>query len=133
MDILITLGLMAASIFPLTKVYDFVVEKILRKWDENLMSQIPPMPVQVRYLGGPLDGHVDLISADSRKPFFIAPYIPQDESQRGEQFGEVHGTPLYKPNLAYYREVTDSEYFYVRDITHHELAAVMQTGMPPSV
>jgi hypothetical protein len=68
-----------------------------------------------------------------RQPFRFTPYVPEEEDKRGEQFGQFAGQPLHVPNLAYYREVQEDQYFYVRDISHDEYALVTQTGTPPPI
>ena len=106
---------------------------VLTNVEETIQEHVPPVPTKVKYLGGPFDGRIDLVHEDKKKPFFIAPYVPKDEEKRGEVFGQINGVPMYKPNLAYYREVTDEEYFYVRDITHEEYGFLVETGQPPEV
>ena len=106
---------------------------VLARWEDVIQAQVPAVPSKIKYLGGPLDGRVDLIAEEKKKPFFIAPYVPKDEEKRGEVFGIINGIPMHKPNLAYYREVTDEEYFYVRDITHEEYGFLVETGQPPSI
>jgi hypothetical protein len=109
------------------------LNSILSKWEEIIQATVPPVPAKIKYLGGPYDGRVDLIQEEMKKPFFIAPYVPKEEDKRGEVFGVINGIPMHKPNLAYYREVTDEEYFYVRDISHSEYEHLVETGTPPTI
>lgn len=109
------------------------LSRVLSRIEDAIVEQVPPVPTKIKYLGGPYDGRVDLIHEDKKKPFFIAPYIPKNEDERGEVFGVINGVPMYKPNLAYYREVTEEEYFYVRDISHEEYGFLVETGQAPEV
>lgn len=134
MNTLLTLSLLAISGYFITAVaWRLFLKNVLTKWEAVIQAQTPPVPAKVKFLGGPYDGRVDLIHEDKKKPFFIAPYVPKAEEERGEVYGVINGVPMHKPNLAYYREVTDEEYFYVRDITHEEYGFLVETGQPPSV
>lgn len=133
MDILLTLALMAISLPVFSLIWHGLLRTVLIRLDERIESDVPPIPAKIRYLGGPFDGRIELVHESQRKPFFIAPYIPKNPDERGEQYGEVHGMPLFKPNLAYYREMTPEDYFYVRDITHEEYGALLETGLPPAI
>ncbi len=132
MDILLTLLLTALSVPVFVGAWQLVLHKILFRWDSKIRASIPPVPVKVRYLGGPLDGRVDLVPEDIKQPFFVLPYIPVEEDKRGEQYGEMFGKPLHKPNLAFYTQVEDDSYFYVKDISEEEFKQIMVDGTPPS-
>ncbi len=134
MTTLLIISLLTLGGYALTAlVWRIFLKSILSRWEDAIQAQVPPVPSKVKYFGGPLDGRVDLITEEKRRPFFITPYVPKDETKRGEVFGIVNGMPMHKPNLAYYREVTDEEYFYVRDITHEEYGFLVETGQPPSI
>ena len=132
-DTLILLGLIAGGYTVAVVTWRVFFNEVLTKWETRIQSSIPPVPSKVKYHGGPLDGRMDLIPEEKKKPFFIAPYVPKDEEKRGEVFAVVGGQPMHKPNLAYYREVTEEEYFYVRDISHEEYGFLVETGEAPSV
>jgi hypothetical protein len=131
--LLIILALATVGYMITIVAWNAFLKHVLERWEDTIQAQIPPVPSKVKFLGGPYDGRVDLIHEDKKKPFFIAPYVPNEEEDRGEVFGVINGIPMHKPNLAYYREVTDEEYFYVRDITHEEYGFLVETGQPPAV
>lgn len=86
---------------------------------------------EVKFLGGPLDGKS--LPVDETQDFYVTPYIPEDESERGEPVGHLGDKLFYQPKFGYYQQVTDDEYFYVRDITEQELERVQATGELPEV
>ena len=131
-DSLTLIGLLVGGYIFSVVTWRVFLNQVLAKWETRIQESIPPVPSKIKYLGGPLDGRMDLIPEEKKKPFFIAPYIPKDEEKRGEVFAVIAGQPMHKPNLAYYREMTDEEYFYVRDISHEEYSFLVETGEAPA-
>lgn len=90
----------------------------------------------MKLYSGPLDAQVHEIKGNNIPGFVVAPYIPRDENglPTPDEDHIVHadnGMAYVKPNLAYYQQVTDEDYIYVRDITEHELKKI-QLGQLPS-
>lgn len=134
MDIITFIALGIVSYGFTAGLWSLFLHQVLQRWDKKIESVIPRIPVKVKYLGGPYDGHMDLVEEDKKKPFFITPYFPKDAESEPELIGVTpFGAPVYKPSLAYYREVTDEEYFYVRDISHEEYNFLVETGQAPAV
>lgn len=91
----------------------------------------------VKLFSGPNDGEVHEIPGERNElpHFFIAPYVPRDEDGNPipdeENIVNARDGILYvKPNLAYYQQVTDEEYIYVRDINEHELKKIQMGQLP---
>jgi len=99
----------------------------------------------VKMLGGPFDGQFERVPKEKKDDgtwtdpphFFIAPYQPEpdeDGNPPSENIvGWMRGTLYIRPNYAYYQQVTDVEYFYVRDIDEDEISKIQHTGQLPDV
>jgi hypothetical protein len=103
---------------------------LLRNARKAQATQKPPT-FEVKCFGGPCDGHTHEVHGKDgkRNPFYVTRYIRTDEDGMPleEDFrGEFMGMQMYSPSLAYYRQVEGSDYFYVRDITQEEAAALMR-------
>jgi hypothetical protein len=105
--------------------YDALVNEL----KQSVVDQMPK-PHTIRFYGGPLDGKEDKVLHDS--PFGFIEYIPEDEESR-QQIGEVMGQPIFAPKIAYYRMVTEGDYFYVRDVTADEARKAAGGIMPEAV
>lgn len=97
-----------------------------------------PPPVQtVNLYSGPNDGEVHEVpgSKEELPPFFITPYVPKDENgmpipDEDHIMHSENGMLYVKPNLAYYQQVTDEDYIYVRDINEHEFKKIRLGQLP---
>lgn len=89
----------------------------------------------VKCYDGPCHGHIHSIVMPERPNWYISPYVPTDEDgvpDMENAIGQIKNTVYFEPNLAYYQQVDDEDYFYVRDITKAELDALVQHGVTPS-
>lgn len=91
----------------------------------------------MRLLGGPADGTVEKIVEDKRPDFFVAVYPPKldENGQPPEEniVGHMYGKFYVRPNYAYYKQITDEDYFYVRDLSEKEMQKIAVTGELPEV
>jgi hypothetical protein len=87
---------------------------------------------KVKFFDGPLNGSVQEVSDDS--PWYTFPYLPddQDEWEEDESRKPVEGMRYIKPHWAYYQQIEDENYFYVRDIREDEMMELHQDGKLPS-
>lgn len=97
----------------------------------------PPVTQHVKLYSGPNDGEVHEIPGKKEElpHFFVAPYLPTDENGMPvpDEDHIVHsgnGMMYVKPHLAYYQQVTDEDYIYVRDISEHELKKINLGQLP---
>jgi len=100
----------------------------------------PPKPETsvIHLYSGPNDGQVHEIrgSKDELPHFFVTPYLPRDENgdpvpDEERMVPGASGMVFLKPALAYYQQVTDNDYIYVRDINENEFQKIRMTGEPP--
>lgn len=94
-----------------------------------------PKSSVVRLFSGPNDGEIHRIAGDKEQlpPFFVAPYVPKDENGMPKEeniIGQMNGMAYIKPSLAYYQQVTDEDYIYVRDINEFELEKIKLGELP---
>lgn len=93
----------------------------------------------IHLYSGPNDGEVhEVPSAPEDLPhFFITPYMPKDENgmpdPSEENIVQAGGMIYVRPNLAYYQQITEEDYFYVRDVDHTEVQKIQLTGELPSM
>lgn len=102
---------------------------------------VEPKPITqsiIHLFDGPHDGTVQKIpmEADKLPHYFVTPYVPLDEDGNPvpDESHIVHqgnGMVYVRPNLAYYQQVTEEDYFYVRDINEQELKKIQITGELP--
>jgi hypothetical protein len=89
----------------------------------------PPEPVvhKAQFFGGPLDGRKEDITLDELPPFFMSPYLTDE--QRDDM---MHGLRTM-PSIAYYVRIDDDSYFYKRDVTPDEIPNIQNNGgLPPN-
>jgi hypothetical protein len=84
-----------------------------------------------KFYGGPLNKSTQPVPLEA--PYLVFQYIPEDETERGEIIGHLGERVFYQPSIAYYQQVTDQEYFYVRDLTNEEAALLVSQGVLPPV
>lgn len=90
----------------------------------------PPALRKITFFGGPMDGN-EVEVPDSFGQYHIAPYVPDDESER-EQIGEIGGQAIWQTAFAFYNAVGDEgAYFYVRDVSYSEVMELSQHGKIP--
>jgi hypothetical protein len=101
----------------------------------KLEQEIAEHTYNVNCFGGPCDGHKHQITMPERPHWYISPYLPTDddgqpkEENRIGYLGEMH---YFKPNIAFYQQMSEEDYFYVRDITESELHNLTTSGVVPS-
>lgn len=102
-------------------------------------EQAPPPMATIRLYSGPNDGEVLRVPGGKEElpHYFVQPYVPRDENGMPipDEENIVHsanGMLYVKPSLAYYQQITDEDYIYVRDINESELAKI-QMGLLPVV
>lgn len=83
-----------------------------------------PEPTKVQFYGGPLDGMVQPVEPSS--DFVVAPYLPRTEDgevdiSEAKVVGHMGDKVYFEPSLAYYQQIMDDSYFYVRDISTTEM------------
>lgn len=119
----------------------YVLPRLVKRFVPPNFGLTIPEPQQpkssiVRLFNGPNDGQVHEIQEDL-PDFFITPYLPTDEDGNPmpdeENIVRQNGMVYVKPNLAYYQQITEEDYIYVRDIDHEELNKIRITGELPPV
>ncbi len=90
----------------------------------------------VHMFGGPLEGEVHEIRADTLPHYFVTPHMPKDEDghpiiTEENVVAGPNGMSFVKPAIAFYTQMTDNEYLFVRDITEAELNKLRMTGELP--
>jgi hypothetical protein len=103
---------------------------VLKPWEDRINDLIPDVPNLIQFTGGPLNGTANLV--EEIKPFYVAPYIPENEDER-KLWGTLGDKPIFYPQLAYYTQISEDEYLYVRDISEQEFYHLRVTGQQPSV
>lgn len=107
----------------------------------DLALPMPPEPPHniIRLFDGPNDGQVHevRVAQDQLPHFFVAPYLPLDEDgnpapDESNIVQQANGMVFVKPSLAYYQQVTEQDYFYVRDITDNEFNQIKYHGQLPT-
>lgn len=92
----------------------------------------------IHLYSGPNDGEVHrIMAAEAELPaYYVSPYMPKDEDGNPnpdeanlQQMGG--GMVFIRPSLAYYQQVTETDYIYVRDVTQPELDKLRLTGELP--
>jgi hypothetical protein len=106
-----------------------------RMW--KLGEAKPREDFTVKMFGGPHDKTVQQIPYEKnaeQPPFIVSPYPPQldDEGQPPQEniVGWMRNTLYVRPNYAYYQQISDEEYFYVRDLNEEEIVKLQQGQLP---
>lgn len=118
----------------------FLIYIVPKLWKLGDGESKKPNDFIVKMFGGPFDKSVQRVpyEKDGGQPhFFITPYPPQfDEEGNPPQeniVGWMRNTVYVRPNYAYYQQISDQEYFYVRDLEEIEVLKLQQTGQMPAV
>lgn len=113
----------------------FVVFELPRRFkdkeliEDNVLQEKPePTPIpQVHFYGGPLHNEVHTVpTVKERNDFVIHPYVPEDEDGVPQLDPSMimgtapDGRAMIMPKFAYYQQIDDSNFFYVRDVTQKE-------------
>jgi len=112
-----------------------IAPKLLPRYEIHPPTPPKPKASLVHLFSGPNDGEIVKVPYDKTElpPHFIAPYVPRDENGMPdpEEANIVHagnGMAYVKPSFAYYQQVTEEDYIYVRDIDEGELQKLQMTG-----
>jgi len=121
-----------AYILPQFRLFKFRIE------DKILPEQRKPVSSIIHLFSGPNDGAVQEIEGakEDLPHFLITPYMPKDEEGNPQPDEEnlipgPGGMVYVKPSLAFYQQVTDEDYIYVRDINDTEFRKIQMTGQLP--
>jgi len=112
----------------------YVVPKLLRRL---FVKPTPEPEVHViTFYGGPEDQHEYKVL--KRYPWYMIPYIPKNPEERKvrDQLFNQAGEPVFQlvdHSYAFYQQIEDGKYFYVRDVTKEEVMTTLQTGQLPNV
>ena len=133
----IVLGTAVAIFYAIPKVVRFVlsVRSELRR-DQTLKAEaLLRKEYNVKCYDGPCHGHVHQIVLEDRPKWYISPYVPTDDDGQPNAdniVGQLRDTVYIEPSLAYYQQVADEDYFYVRDISKNELQVLVESGILPT-
>lgn len=135
-NLVLLVGGTAALFYIIPKLVRFFLEVRAELWVANEEEQSQPKLQQFvcKTFGGPCDGHIHQVEMPDRPHWYVSPYLPTDEEGNPDErnrVGFLAGTHYFKPNLAYYQQVTDEDYFYVRDITEQEFETLAHFGKLP--
>jgi hypothetical protein len=125
MEYAILVPLVLLSYWSICKAFVLFRQRVFIPMEEDIDDHVPVVPEKVKFFGGPLDGYVDLVEAAF--PFYVAPYRGKGELETKI----IMGHEVQIPALAYYRQVQDNSYFYVRDISQDEAQVLYTTGIEP--
>lgn len=129
-------GSAAITVFGLPK----LVRLATKRFREEPVAFEPQAPefFDIKLYDGPLDQHIKRVSKDECEVpphFYIAPYTPALDEEgnppRENVIGWMRGVVYLRPNFAYYQQVTDEDYFYVRDLDEPEVDLIQRTGKLP--
>lgn len=120
-----------------------VIYGVPKLWPFGEKEAKMPEFFTLRLFGGPMDKSIERVPKEKDPDgnltpphFYIAAYPPELDEQGNPPVenvvGWMYGKIYIKPNYAYYQQVTDEDYFYVRDIDEEEIARI-QSGTMPSV
>jgi hypothetical protein len=105
---------------------------------ETKVPAEPPKPSTIlcKLFDGPAGGAVEELRTSKAPPFLVTPYIPKDEE--GNPLAEnivinMYGQQQVKANYAFYQQITDTDYIYVRDMSEAEFQRARLTGEPPAI
>lgn len=95
-------------------VWSFLKEQV----NKNRPEPEEPEVFDIRFHGGPIDGHQEEVS--KLKPSFFVPHVPQDEFDRNVV--NIGGIEMIEPVYAKYEDVgTDGDYFFTADMSRTEM------------
>lgn len=80
--------------------------------------------LEIQFYGGPLDGQLRPVPEGME--FYVTPYIPLDENgepvlNESKIMGQMGDRVYVRSSYAFYQQIDDTSYFYVRDISENEV------------